>query len=633
MRMAGRKRARPRAAFAFAALLALLAQPATAAAAAPRPLLWRYGRAALRDSLPQRPSLPMAVAVRALSGAVRRSPRPGALAAAAAMVAAATARPPGAHAAGPAGLDEDWGRGRELARALLFWRRVGPVVVHYKLTNLWLGATGAGPARRGLAWESLHERHAPTSLKAILELRGLFVKIGQVMSARADFIPRQYVDRFSTLQDAVPPWPMETIEGLVRGSLRDNQGMELEDVFESFGEVLGSASIGQVHRARLTPRCAAAGGYRGGRDVAVKVMHPDAERRFSSDFKVFRSLCRVALPGWDPIMEELQRQMMTEFDYLNEAANLATVRDNVARSPYSRRVRVPEPAPALCSTNLLVMEMLQGRKLAASIEERLTAILGGRKDLARNVLRANQRALFTNDDEGAEGGGGEEQKSLFRELRDVVEQEGGVSQLGKAAKALQLASLAKDARRKLALLLDVSGHQILIDGVYNGDPHAGNILDLDCGRLGLIDYGQTRRLTEEERLGLARIVAALGTKGSTPAEIAQAMRGFGFQSRDGNDAVIASTAALYFDSDDESRELGLFSPQELLQHLSSIDPMVVVPEAAVFVARASFLFRGMGALLQQRLHTAHSWRVHAERALRDADSSTTPYSLGLKAAR
>eukprot|EP00985_Skeletonema_marinoi_P018431 scaffold10301_cov66-Skeletonema_marinoi.AAC.1 len=110
----------------------------------------------------------------------------------------------------------------------------------------------------------------------------------------------------------------------------DSQGLTIEDVFESFDDVLGSASIGQVHKAKLTPEF-------GGETVAVKVMHPNAETRFRNDFKIFRTLCKVALPGWDPILRELEMQMMTEFDYTNEGQNLLQVGKNMAKSPYANK--------------------------------------------------------------------------------------------------------------------------------------------------------------------------------------------------------------------------------------------------------------------------------------------------------
>ncbi len=63
-------------------------------------------------------------------------------------------------------------------------------------------------------------------------------------------------------------------------------------------------------------------------------------------------------------------------------------------------------------------------------------------------------------------------------------------------KAVWLMYMTRDARKKLSLLLNATGHQIFADGVYNGNPHHGNILVWDCGRLGLIDYGQNVHLDE-----------------------------------------------------------------------------------------------------------------------------------------
>ena len=69
-------------------------------------------------------------------------------------------------------------------RAFTFWRRVGPIVIHYKLTQVWMRGSNADAQQRAATWNRLHEMHAKDSLDAILELRGLFVKIGQVMRAQ-----------------------------------------------------------------------------------------------------------------------------------------------------------------------------------------------------------------------------------------------------------------------------------------------------------------------------------------------------------------------------------------------------------------------------------------------------------------
>jgi predicted unusual protein kinase regulating ubiquinone biosynthesis (AarF/ABC1/UbiB family) len=119
------------------------------------------------------------------------------------------------------------------------------------------------------------------SLQICLHLQGLFTKIGQVLSARPDFVPHQYVELFATVQDSVPQWPYEQVRDLVRTSLRENQGLEWNDVFENMDETaLGSASIGQCHRAILKSPWNSR--YT---TVAVKIMHPGAETCFQHDFQ------------------------------------------------------------------------------------------------------------------------------------------------------------------------------------------------------------------------------------------------------------------------------------------------------------------------------------------------------------
>ena len=161
------------------------------------------------------------------------------------------------------------------------------------------------------------------------------------------------------MQDAIPQWPAEKVQEIIQHSLSSHYGYNYKDVFESMDPVaLGSASIGQVHKAVLTPRFEKLHNYK---EVAVKVMHPDAENRFRYDFQVFRWVCRVALPGWKGLLDELETRFLSEFDYHTEAATLATVRANLVRSPYRRQVYVPEPLPELCTNNVLVMEMIQGK--------------------------------------------------------------------------------------------------------------------------------------------------------------------------------------------------------------------------------------------------------------------------------
>lgn len=85
------------------------------------------------------------------------------------------------------------------------------------------------------------------------------------------------------------------------------------------------------------------------------------------------------------ILDELQRRLMTEFDYRNEATNLNDVRCNMMQSPYRKQVCVPQPHLQLCTKHVIIMEMLKGKKLTESIEDELAAAFGYRS-LAHEFL-------------------------------------------------------------------------------------------------------------------------------------------------------------------------------------------------------------------------------------------------------
>lgn len=104
-------------------------------------------------------------------------------------------------------------------------------------------------------------------------------------------------------------------------------------------------------------------------------------------------------------------------------------------------------------------------------------------------------------------------------------------------------------------------------------------MQLKCGRLGLIDYGQVRTLSDHERLSIGRIVANLG-EGADSRKIAESMRLAGFRSRLDDDRNLAEYAALFFDSDHKSKKLGYATPQHYFQELMESDALLDIPDAA-----------------------------------------------------
>jgi predicted unusual protein kinase regulating ubiquinone biosynthesis (AarF/ABC1/UbiB family) len=155
------------------------------------------------------------------------------------------------------------------------------------------------------------------------ELGGLMIKVGQFMSTRLDVLPPTVTDELSGLQDEAPPVPFEEVRPAAEASL----GMPLSDAFEDFDpEPLAAASLGQVHRARLSRSEARDVGFR---DVVVKVQRPGIEQVTQVDLAALRRAAgwiahyrpiaeRTDVPA---LVEEFARTTAEELDYLNEAGN------------------------------------------------------------------------------------------------------------------------------------------------------------------------------------------------------------------------------------------------------------------------------------------------------------------------
>jgi aarF domain-containing kinase len=210
--------------------------------------------------------------------------------------------------------------------------------------------------------DELHNKYAVRALHLILRLRGLFVKLGQVGTTRADFIPKAYRDELATLLDQVPPLPGDEIAKMVEAGL----GRPISEVFSEFDyEALGAASIGQAHLARLHD----------GRQVVVKVKSPTAYDMFLLDFTTALQFCQLAQPEQVPFLKELQKQFLTEFDFMKEAHSLEKIHDNLDKAGFlsgrhhhqKNLVKIPLPIMKLCSNDIVVMEFIPGRKLIDSV--------------------------------------------------------------------------------------------------------------------------------------------------------------------------------------------------------------------------------------------------------------------------
>jgi aarF domain-containing kinase len=171
-----------------------------------------------------------------------------------------------------------------------------------------------------------------------------------------------------------------------------------------------------------------------------------------------------------------------------------------------------------------------------------------------------------------------------------------------------------DLGATLQLLCDVHAYEIFEGGHFNGDPHPGNILLLEDGRLGLIDYGQVKSMTLQQRISLAKMIIAL--RRDDKKEIVRILfeeMGTVTQRRDPETAY--KFACFWYDRDTpdilEGRNIADF-----LDYLQAQDPMVQLPEDYLLAGRVSVLMRGMGNAFGLKMRTSHQWERHAEAFLR-----------------
>ncbi|MDJ0869612.1 MAG: AarF/UbiB family protein [Myxococcota bacterium] len=198
-----------------------------------------------------------------------------------------------------------------------------------------------------------HARAARLVLACALDLRGVIIKMCQVVATRADLFPPAFVDPLKQCHDAVPPKPFSVVREAVEREL----GASLGEVFAEFAEQpVASASLAQVHLARL----------RDGRDVAVKVQYPDIEEIVRTDLANMRRACRI-YEFFDPqpiellpLLEELTRHLALELDFRREGENADRIRELFAEDDH---VVVPGIHHELSTARVLVMERVGGIKI------------------------------------------------------------------------------------------------------------------------------------------------------------------------------------------------------------------------------------------------------------------------------
>ncbi|MEM8913742.1 MAG: AarF/UbiB family protein [Planctomycetota bacterium] len=280
---------------------------------------------------------------------------------------------------------------------------------------------------------------------AITELGPTFIKLGQVLSSRPDLVGTSLADELKRLRGNVRPDSMEQVETMLRSELGDT----FREHFDSIESTpLATASIGQVHRATM----------RDGRRVVIKVQRSGIDPMMRQDLDVLAGLAQLAqrvetLAAWGPseLVRQLAPMILRELDFRREKANLKQF--TALLGDKADVIAIPAVVESLCTRRVLVMDELVGVPLVQALAK------------ADPKTNSNEHR----NDPGT-----------------------GLTHHGIGS-----------------CLAETYLRMVFEEGVFHADPHSGNLMRLEDGRLGILDFGMVGRIDESLRESIEEMLLAI----------------------------------------------------------------------------------------------------------------------------
>jgi predicted unusual protein kinase regulating ubiquinone biosynthesis (AarF/ABC1/UbiB family) len=269
----------------------------------------------------------------------------------------------------------------------IWWVALTLVVGLWWDGQAWTYPRGVSPERQARR----RSRRARWLTRQFLVLGSAFIKLGQLLSARPDVLPAELVEELAHLQDQVPAFGFDVVQGLLEQELGDR----CAEIIDLEAIPLGAASLAQVHRASL----------RSGRQVVLKVQRPGLERVFRSDLEVLQQLAAVVQRhprwgrgrDWVGIAQECRRVLLRELDFRLEAEHAARFRQQFLDDP---GIRVPGVIWELSSRRVLCLDYLPGIKITdrqALIEAGINPALVAEKGAASYLQQLVRFGFFHAD--------------------------------------------------------------------------------------------------------------------------------------------------------------------------------------------------------------------------------------------
>lgn len=456
-----------------------------------------------------------------------------------------------------------------------------------------------------LEWKRVHEMNSERLLSLCLHLRGFYLKTGQFLATRHDFMPREYTEKLAKLHDDVPPMSEAKVRHILEEELKmllDNGELCVPDNLYNNSESasaingifshidlchpVGCASIAQVHRGHLHDHVKSNRlSYLPTRDVAVKIQNHEAFELMVCDLKNLKLLAkwlrRSGELNFDVLsaVNELSKQIRAEFDFNQEAAHLQAFGDllqqhkrKIAAASPLFRLQIDVPRPIASTQRLLIMSFLEGRSLSQLSQ------------VSSNTTHSKATRLS--------------QKHLTMEILRVLG-EAWALMLFEPRSRSRLPSSAKEMGSNDA-------------GVFHADPHPGNILlhvSPTDRKLGILDWGQVKRLRARRIASIAEMFLKIDqfhkavsaqTIAQTRKEVVTAFLALGIRVVRPDDVESVSRMALtMFDTAQGDPQLVAdpFASDSAVRQ----NGLVHLPGDLFFVLRTVQIFRGFAAAIDRSM--------------------------------
>ncbi len=240
---------------------------------------------------------------------------------------------------------------RQYFRAIRIWRSVITLLfILWCDSQKWTYLGGFSKTKENIRQHS----RAKWLTKELLDLGSAFIKLGQLISARPDVLPKNWIIELAGLQDKVPAFDFEKVQAILETQL----GERCKEIIDLDEKPIAAASIAQVHRACLSS----------GRKVVLKIQRPGLETFFRIDLEIMQQVAVVLQKkkswsqgrDWIGIARECKKVLLKELDFQVEAEYAARFRQQFLEDP---KIKVPRVIWELSTKKVLCLDYLPGIKI------------------------------------------------------------------------------------------------------------------------------------------------------------------------------------------------------------------------------------------------------------------------------